>query len=216
MRGQESGRQDEASLCNPVMETTFRQSAFLQVPRPSSPEDRVQRDECPVVGTAGDTDAVSSGALHFKAWERDIMLNPQNARESDALVRARSAVKTCERGERPQHRCEEKPPSWPKEQRASWMVLRASRVPQTARAGVCAPGMLEGTRAVVRLPHTALWAPGSSPVRSKVLCCVSSTSLLRNMSTFHMKQSDQVLGVTQGLLTSCCGWHLCKPMQRNG
>lgn len=138
------GRQDEASLCNPVMETTFRQSVFLQVPRPSSPEDRVQRDECPVVGTAGDTVAVSRGALHFEAWERDIMLNPQNASGSDALVRASSAEKMCERGECLQHRCEEKPPSWPKEEKASWMVLRESRVPQTARAGVCPLGDVGG------------------------------------------------------------------------
>lgn len=172
MRGQESGRQDEASLCNPVMETTSRQSAFLQIPRLSSPEDRVQRDECPVVGTAGDTEAVSSGALHFKAWRRDIMLNPQNARGNDALVRARSAVKMCERGERPQHRCEEKPPSWPKEERASWMVLRASRVPQTARAGVCAPGDVGGNTG--GRPFTAHCAVGSRfltcQVYSSVLC----------------------------------------------
>lgn len=141
------------------METTFRQSVFLQVPRPSSPEDRVQRDECPVVGTAGDTVAVSRGALHFEAWERDIMLNPQNASGSDALVRASSAEKMCERGECLQHRCEEKPPSWPKEEKASWMVLRESRVPQTARAGVCPLGDVGGNTG--GRPFTARCTVGS-------------------------------------------------------
>lgn len=47
-------------------------------------------------------------------------------------------------------------------------------------------------------------------------CAVSSTPLLCQMSMSHVKQSDWVLGVMQGMLTSSFWCHLCKPMQKNG
>lgn len=81
-----------------VMEVTFRQATFLQVTKACSPEDREQRDERPAAGTAGDTEAVGSGMLHFKARGRDIMPSPQNASGSDLLEKARCAGKRCNRG----------------------------------------------------------------------------------------------------------------------